>query len=144
MLFTQSTEAGIQLENALILSPEDFAKVSIPANAARVSNWAKEMNVSVNFNQQPNSDFNCFIGIMTDERVSEEQLNKEKKFLKTTGNALMQFIENLPAKEEDASRESIVRAVIDDITKKYAETIEKVVGEEVFVHVAIIRKSSVE
>jgi hypothetical protein len=102
------------------------------------------MNVSVNFNQQPNSDFNCFIGIMTDERVSEEQLNKEKKFLKTTGNALMQFIENLPAKEEDASRESIVRTVIDDITKKYAETIEKVVGEEVFVHVVIIRKSSVE
>jgi hypothetical protein len=144
MLFTQSTEAGIQLENALILSPEDFAKVSIPANAARVSNWAKEMNVSVNFNQQPDSDFNCFIGIMTDERVSEEQLNKEKKFLKTTGNALMQFIENLPAKEENAHREAIVRTAINDITKKYSETVEKIIGEEVFVHVAIIRKSSVE
>jgi hypothetical protein len=144
MLFTQSTEAGIQLENALILSPEDFAKVSIPANAARVSNWAKEMNVSVNFNQQPNSDFNCFIGIMTDERVSEEQLNKEKKFLKTTGNALMQFIENLPAKEENARHEADVRTAVSALTKKYAEDVEKAVGEEVFVHVAIIRKSSVE
>jgi hypothetical protein len=144
MLFTQSTEAGIQLENALILSPEDFAKVSIPANAARVSNWAKEMNVSVNFNQQPNSDFNCFIGIMTDERVSEEQLNKEKKFLKTTGNALMQFIEGLPAKEEEACCEADVRIAVNALTAKYTEELEMIVGEPVFVRVTIVRKSDIQ
>ena len=46
MLFTQATEAGIQLENALILSPENLAKsISIEAGELlECFQWSSDYN----------------------------------------------------------------------------------------------------
>ena len=46
MLFTKATEAGIQLENAMLLSSENFTKSQIPANNARIKEWARDNHVN--------------------------------------------------------------------------------------------------
>ena len=47
MLFTQATAVGIQLENALILSPENLAKSQITANNERIQSLKLQQTTSV-------------------------------------------------------------------------------------------------
>ena len=141
MLFTQATEAGIQLENALILSPEHLAKSQIPANNERILNWAKDNHVNIQFDSNPKSDFNCTIGIMMDERVSDSTMSTNKKMLKHLGDELIKFIDNLSDETDEAIKDAENHQKVKDLVERFEADVKDVYGEDVVVNIGIYRKS---
>ena len=139
MLFTRATENGIKLENAIILSPELLAKAQIPANNARISEWAKDNHVNVMFDPNETSDFNCKVGIMMESEVAESLYNTNKKMLKNLGNELIQFISDLPSNVDEAVDEAIIVNEINKLTKEFSNKVEEIAGKNVFVSVRIFK-----
>jgi radical SAM superfamily enzyme YgiQ (UPF0313 family) len=139
MLFTKSTESGIQLENALILSPENLNKALIPANNDRIKAWAKDNHVNVAIAPQSDSDFNLVIGVMLDESVSDPTMNASKKMLKHAEKELIEFIEGLPSNVDDAADDAIVANELDKLMKEFAKNVQSITGEEVMESIRIFK-----
>ena len=144
MLFTQATEAGIQLENALILSPENLAKSQITANNERILNWAKDNHVNVKFDSNPKSDFNCVIGIMMDERVSDSTMSTNKKMLKHLGEDLIKFIDNLSDEDDKAAKDAENHQKVEDLVKRFEADVKSIYGEDVIVNIGIYKKRDLD
>lgn len=144
MLFTQATEAGIQLENALILSPEHLAKSQITANNERILNWAKDNHVNIQFDSNPKSDFNCTIGIMMDERVSDSTMSTNKKMLKHLGDELIKFIEDLSDEDDEAAKDAENYKKVEALVKQFEADVKNIYGEDVLVNVGICKKSELD
>lgn len=139
MLFTKSTEAGIQLENAIILTTENLNKALIPANNDRIKAWAKDNHVNVAIGQQSDSDFNLVIGVMLDEQVSDPTMNASKKMLKHAEKELVEFIESLPSNVDDAADDAIVANELDKLMKEFAKNAQNIAGEDVMVSIRIFK-----
>ena len=139
MLFTKSTEAGIQLENAIILTTENLNKALIPANNDRIKAWAKDNHVNVAIGQQSDSDFNLVIGVMLDESVSDPTMNASKKMLKHAEKELVEFIEGLPSNVDDAADDAIVANELDKLMKEFAKNAQNIAGEDVMVSIRIFK-----
>ena len=144
MLFTQATEAGIQLENALVLSPENLAKSQITANNERILNWAKDNHVNIKFDSNPKSDFNCAIGIMMDERVSDSTMSTNKKMLKHLGDELIKLIEDLSDETDEAIKDAENHQKVEDLVKQFEADVKNIYGEDVLVNVGICKKSELD
>lgn len=140
MLFTKATEAGIQLENAIILSTENLNKALIPANNDRIKAWAKDNHVNVAIAPQSDSDFNLVIGVMLDESVSDPTMNASKKMLKHAEKELIEFIEGLPDNVDDAADEAILKNELDKLVKEFAEKVQNIAGGNVIVAVRISKQ----
>lgn len=144
MLFTQATTEGIQLENALILSPENLTKSQITANNERILNWAKDNHVNVKFDSNPKSDFNCVIGIMMDERVSDSTMSTNKKMLKHLGDELIKFIEDLSDEDNEAAKDAENYQKVEALVKQFEADVKNIYGEDVLVNVGICKKSELD
>lgn len=144
MLFTQATEAGIQLENALILSPEHLAKSQITANNERILNWAKDNHVNIQFDSNPKSDFNCTIGIMMDERVSDSTMSTNKKMLKHLGEDLIKLIDNLPDETDEANKDAENHQKVENLVKQFEADVKSVYGEDIVVHIGIYKMREID
>lgn len=144
MLFTQATEVGIQLENALILSPENLAKSQITANNERILNWAKDNHVLIKFDSNPKSDFNCIIGIMMDERVSDSTMSTNKKMLKHLGDELIKFIDNLSDETDEAIKDAENHQKVADLIKQFKADVKSIYGEDTIVDICICKKSDLD
>ena len=144
MLFTKSSEAGIQLENRLLLTPEQFAKTQIPANKNRISEWARDNHVNIMLQQSDQSDFNCILGIMTDSEISEATHNANKKMLKHLGDELIQFINSLPSNVDDAVDAAIVDNEVHNAIKCFIEKIEEILGKDTILSIKIGKLCSSE
>lgn len=140
MLFTKATEAGIQLENAIILTTENLNKALIPANNDRIKAWAKDNHVNVAIAPQSDSDFNLVIGVMLDESVSDPTMNASKKMLKHTEKELTEFIENLPDNVDDAADEAIIKNELDKLVKEFTEKVQSIAGADVIVAIRIFKR----
>lgn len=139
MLFTKATEAGIQLENAIILTTENLSKALIPANNDRIKIWAKDNHVNVAIAPQSDSDFNLIIGVMLDESVSDPTMNASKKMLKHAEKELVEFIEGLPDNVDDAADDAIVAKEIDKLMREFAKNVQNIAGEDVMVSIRIFK-----
>lgn len=139
MLFTKSTEAGIQLENAIILTTENLNKALIPVNNDRIKAWAKDNHVNVAIAPQSDSDFNLVIGVMLDESVSDPTMNASKKMLKHAEKELVEFIESLPSNVDDAADDAIVANELDKLMKEFAKNAQNIAGEDVMVSIRIFK-----
>lgn len=140
MLFTKATEAGIQLENAIILTTENLSKAVIPANYNRIKAWAKDNHVNVTIAPQSDSDFNLVFGVMLDESVSDPTMNASKKMLKHAEKELTEFIENLPDNADDAADEAIIKNELDKLVKEFAEKVQSIAGADVIVAIKIFKQ----
>lgn len=139
MLFTKSTESGIQLENAMILMPELFEKTQIPANSARLLEWARDNHVNVGFFTSDKSDFNCHIGIMMDSEVSDNIMNATKKMLKHLGEELIKFLRDLPAESEEAAKSAEDRKILDALVDKFHNDVKAICGDDTLIKVEIFK-----
>ena len=144
MLFTKSTESGIQLENAMILMPELFEKTKIPANTARLLEWARDNHVNVGFFPSDKSDFNCRIGIMMDSEVSDNTMNATKKMLKHLGEELIKFIDDLPAEPEKATKSAEDRKTLDALVDKFHNDVKAICGDDTLIKVEIFKLREVD
>ena len=144
MLFTQATEAGIQLENALILSSEHFAKSQIPANHERILNWAKDNHVNIQFDSNPQSDFNCTIGIMMDDRVSDSTMSTNKKMLKHLGEDLIKFIDDMSDEANEATKDAENHQKVEDLVKQFEADVKSIYGEDIIVNICICKKRDLD
>ena len=139
MLFIKSTEAGIQLESAIILTTENLNKALIPANNNRIKEWARDNHVNVSINPQAESDFNLFIGVMLDESTSEPTLSASKKMLKHAEKELIGFISAMPDNADDAADEAIVTNELDKLIKEFIKNVRNLVGEDVIVSIKVFK-----
>ena len=139
MLFTKATEAGIQLENAIILTTENLSKALIPANNNRIKSWAKDNHVNVAIAPQSDSDFNLIIGVMLDESVSDPTMNASKKMLKHAEKELLEFIEGLPDNVDDAADDAMVVNEIDKLMREFSKNVQSIAGEDVMVSIRIFK-----
>lgn len=140
MLFTKSTENGIQLENALILSPEQYKKAQIPANNKRLLGWAKDNHVNLGLNvQAPQSDFNCVLGIMMDNCVSDSTMSTNKKMLKHLGEDLIEFINGMSDQVEEATKEAETRKKLQQFVEDFEAGVKAICGEDAIVEVKIFK-----
>lgn len=139
MLFTKATECGIQLENAIILPTESFAKTQIPANADRITAWAKDNHVNISLEPVNDSDFNCRLGVALDESVPETIITATKKLLKNAEKELIEFINELPDNADKAADEAIVVNEIDKLVKKFIEDIEEIAGKDTLVSIKLFK-----
>ena len=137
MLFTQATEVGIQLENALILSPKSLAKAQIPANNERILNWAKDNHVVIRFDSNPKSDFNCVLGIMMDERVSDSTMSTNKKMLKHLGEDLVKFIDDMSENVDEANKDAETREKVAVLVDKFKSDVKELCGEDTIINVEV-------
>ena len=137
MLFTQATEVGIQLENALILSPEHLAKSQITANNERILNWAKDNHVVIRFDSNPKSDFNCVLGIMMDERVSDSTMSTNKKMLKHLGEDLVKFIDDMSENVDEANKDAETREKVAVLVDKFKSDVKELCGEDTIINVEV-------
>ena len=144
MLFTKATECGVKLENATILSPELWAKAQIPANNARISEWAKDNHVNIMFEPNNTSDFNCKLGIMMESEVAEGLYNTNKKMLKNLGNELIRFISDLPSNVDEAADEAIIANELKKLAKEFYEKVYSIAGHDVFICLDIFKLSEDE
>ena len=142
MLFTKATEAGIQLENAIILTTENLNKALIPANSDRIKAWAKDNHINVAIAPQSDSDFNLVIGVMLDESVSDPTMNASKKMLKHAEKELLEFIEGLPSNVDDAADEAIITNELDKLMKEFAKNVQNIAGEDIIVAIKISKITS--
>lgn len=140
MLFIKSTEAGIQLESATILTTENLNKALIPANNNRIKEWARDNHVDVSINPQvEHNDFNLLISMTLDKSTSEPTLSASKKMLKHTEKELIEFISAMPDNADDAADEAIICNEVDKICKKFTKDIQAIAGKDVFVSIRIFK-----
>lgn len=139
MLFQKSTEAGIQLENALILPTELVEKTSIPANKDRILALAKELEVNVSFALQEKSDFNCFIGVMLDTYVSERICKLKKLELAKASKEIIELISRLPSDPEEAEKDKKIHDKVVALRDKFVKDVKKAAGEDVIVDVEVYK-----
>lgn len=141
MLFTQATEAGIALENGLLLTDEQHSKAVIPANCDRIKEWARDNHVNISISPEVKSDtgFNCTIGIMQDERVSDSTYQANKKMLKHLGDELVKFIDDMPDSLEEANKTAEDRKRLDILTNDFEAAVKAICGQDVIVHVEVFK-----
>lgn len=139
MLFTQNTEAGIALENAMLLTPEQLEKANIPANNARIREWARDNHINISIGAANGSDFNCTIGIMQDERVSDSVYQANKKMLKHLGDELIGFINNMPDQVKEAADEAEMVDKLNLLVDGFKHAVKELCGEDTLIHVHIIK-----
>lgn len=139
MLFTKATEAGIQLENAIILSPENLNKALIPANNDRIKAWAKDNYVNVTIGPRFASDFNLIIGVMLNESVSDPTMNASKKILKHAEKELVGFIESLPDNVDDAADEAIVSNELNKLFEKFYKDVQAIAGKDILIDLVVFK-----
>ena len=139
MLFTKSTENGIQLENALILSPEQYKKAQISANNKRILEWAKDNHVNLGLNVQAQSDFNCVIGIMMDNCVSDSTMSTNKRMLKHLGEDLIKFINDMPDQVEEAVKEAETRKKLQQFVEDFKAGVKAICGDDAIVEVKVFK-----
>ena len=143
MLFTQATAAGIQLENAIILSPEQYKKAQIPANNKRIMEWAKDNHVNISIGVQPSSDLNCMLDIMMDDRVSDNTMSTNKKMLRHLGDDLIKLIDNMSDKVEEAVESAEINKKLNMLLDDFRAGIKALCGENTMVHVEIFKLQEV-
>lgn len=141
MLFTQATEAGIALENGLLLTDEQYNKAVIPANCDRIKEWARDNHVNISISPEGKSDagFNCAIGIMQDERVSDSTYQANKKMLKHLGEDLVKFINDMPDQVEEATKEAETRKKLQKFVEDFEAGVKAICGDDAIVEVKIFK-----
>lgn len=139
MLFTKSTENGIQLENALILSPEQYKKAQIPANNKRILQWAKDNHVNISLNVQKDSDFNCTLGIMMDSCVSDSTMSTNKKMLKRLGEELTKFIDDMSDGVDEANKDAETHEKLTALVDKFKNDVKELCGEDTIIDVEVFK-----
>ena len=140
MLFTKSTENGIQLENAMILTPEQLKKATIPANEQSIKDWAKENHVNVRVGIEEQSDFNFQIGMTCDEYVSENVMASNKALLRRAAKELIDFIDKLPTDTgEKSSIDDSSENEINELAQKFIKGVKGILGPEAIVLIHIGR-----
>lgn len=139
MLFTKATEAGIQLENALILSPEQYKKAQIPANNKRILEWAKDNHVNIVLNAQAQSDFNCILGIMMGDCISDNTLSTNKRMLMHLGENLTKHIDDMPDQVEEATKEAEIRKKLQKAVEDFEAGVKAICGEDTIVEVKVFK-----
>ena len=141
MLFTKATENGIQLENALILSPEQYEKAQIPANNRRILQWAKDNHVKIWFITipKPGSEFNCVLGIMMDSWVSDNTMSANKKMLKHLGEDLTKFIDDMPDGVDEANKDAETREKLAVLVDKFKNDVKELCGKDVIIDVKVFK-----
>ena len=146
MLFTKATENGIQLENALILSPEQYEKAQIPANNRRIMQWAKDNHVKIWFITipKPGSEFNCILGIMMDSWVSDSTMSTNKKMLKHLGDELIKFIEDLSDETDEANKDAENHQKVEALVKQFEADVKSVYGEDIVVQIGIYKMREID
>lgn len=139
MLFTKATEAGIQLENAIILSPEQYKKAQIPANNKRILQWAKDNHVNISLNVQKDSDFNCTLGIMMDSCVSDSTMSTNKKMLKRSGEELTKFIDDMSDGVDEANKDAETHEKLTALVDKFKNDAKELCGDDTVVEVKVFK-----
>lgn len=140
MLFTQATAAGIQLENAIILSPEQYKKAKIPANNKRIMGWAKDNHVNISIGmQQSTSDFNCTLGLMMDDRVSDNTMSTNKKMLKRLGEELIKFIDDMSDGVDEANKDAETHEKLTALVDKFKNDVKELCGKDAMIDVKIFK-----
>lgn len=140
MLFTKATESGIQLENALILSPEQYKKAQIPANNKRLLEWAKDNHVNLGLNvQAPQSDFNCVLGIMMDNCVSDSTMSTNKKMLKRLGEELTKFIDDMSDEVDEANKDAETHEKLTALVNKFKHNVKDLCGKDTLIDVNVFK-----
>ena len=139
MLFTKATENGIQLENALILSPEQYKKAQIPANNKRILQWAKDNHVNISLNVRKDSDFNCTLGIMMDSCVSDSTMSTNKKILKRSGEELTKFIDDMSDEVDEANKDAETREKLATLVDKFKNDVKELCGEDTMIDVKVFK-----
>lgn len=146
MLFTQATEAGIALENGLLLTDEQHSKAVIPANCDRIKEWARDNHVNISISPKVRSDdgFNCAIGIMQDERVSDSTYQANKKMLKHLGDELIKFIDGMPDQVEEATKEAETRKKLQKFVEDFEAGVKAICGEDTIVEVKVFKMRDID
>lgn len=146
MLFTQATEAGIALENGLLLTDEQHSKAVIPANCDRIKEWARDNHVNISISPKVRSDdgFNCTIGIMQDERVSDSTYQANKKMLKHLGDELIKFVDDMPDKVEDAVKAAEDNKKLNIIVNNFYKEVKELCGNDTMVRVEIFKLREID
>lgn len=144
MLFTKATEVGIQLENALILSPEQYEKAQIPANNKRILEWARDNHVNLCLNVREKSDFNCTLGIMMDNCVSDNTMSTNKRMLKHLGEDLTKFIDDMPDQIEEATKEAEIRKKLQEFVEDFEAGVKAICGEDTMVEVKVFKMRNID
>lgn len=139
MLFTKATESGIQLENALILSPEQYKKAQIPANNKRIMEWAKDNHVNIIIGVQKDSDFNCVLGVMMDTCVSDITMSTNKKLLNHLGKELATFIDDMSDKADEANKDAETREKLTALVDKFKSDVKELCGEDTTIDVKVFK-----
>lgn len=141
MLFTKATENGIQLENALILSPEQYKKAQIPANNKRILQWAKDNHVNIWLITIPKegSEFNCVLGVMMDNCVSDNTMSTNKKMLKRLGEELTKFIDDMSDEVDEANKDAETREKLRALVDKFKNDVRELCGEAVMINVEVFK-----
>jgi hypothetical protein len=144
MLFTKATEAGIQLENALILSPEQYKKAQIPANNKRILEWARDNHVNLNLNAQAQSGFNCTLGIMMGDCISDNTMSTNKRMLMHLGENLTKHIDDMPDQVEDATKEAETRKKLQQFVEDFEAGVKAICGEDTIVEVKVFKMRDID
>ena len=144
MLFTKATESGIQLENALILSPEQYKKAQIPANNKRIMEWAKDNHVNIIIGVQKDSDFNCVLGVMMDTCVSDSTMSTNKKLLNHLGKELATFIDDMPDGVDEANKDAETHEKLTALINKFKHNVMDLCGEDTLVDVKVFKLREVD
>ena len=146
MLFTQATEAGIALENGLLLTDEQYNKAVIPANCDRIKEWARDNHVNISISPEAKSDtgFNCVIGIMQDERVSDSTYQANKKMLKHLGDELIKFVDDMPAEPEKAAKSAKEHKILDALVDKFHNDVKAICGDDTLIKVEIFKLREID
>lgn len=141
MLFTQATEAGIALENGLLLTDGQHSKAVIPANCDRIKEWARDNHVNISISPEVRSDdgFNCAIGIMQDERVSDSTYQANKRMLKHLGDELIKFIDDMPDQVEEAAEVAETNKKLNVILNNFYDEVRNLCGNDTVMRVEIYK-----
>lgn len=139
MLFTQATEAGIAIENAIIIPKEGLTKLEIPANQKRILHWAKDNHVNIHFPLSHESNFNCFLGILAQDRMDEKEEQLKKKMLREAEKDLLEFIESLPAEENEANQDLLVSKEVEDLVNEFKNRLTDIIPGKAIVSLTIYK-----
>jgi len=136
MLFTKSTETGIQLEIGTMLDSKQIKALKIDVNKKRVIEAARDLHVNVMI-LPTDSDFQIKIGRILKDSLSELEMRKEKSDLAEASVIICDLINELPDNEDEAILYAEKHAIVNALIARFEDDIKAVLGEYVNITVDI-------
>lgn len=136
MLFTKSTEAGIQLEIGTMLDSKQIKALKIDVNKKRVIEAARNLHVDVMI-LDPTSNFQIKVGRLLKDSVSELEMRKAKEDLLEASIVICDLVCELPDNEDEAILNAKRHTIIDALVNEFERKVKEVLGENVSIEVDI-------